>query len=130
VKDNNTPLRVFIIDDYAVVREGLVAILNEQPDMLIVGTAAQASEALATVRLMCPDVILLDMALPNTNGLELVGLLKQACPDSHILVLTSFTDDAWIGAVLEAGANGYIPKDAGRDHLLTMLRVFAILHHV
>jgi DNA-binding NarL/FixJ family response regulator len=120
-----TALRILIVDDYAIVCEGLAAMLAGQPDMVLVGMAASGNEALALVQSTCPDVVLLDMVIPaqdGVNSLAVLRAIKQARPVTRILMLTSMTDGAGIGAALKAGAAGYISKDAGREHILAAIR--------
>lgn len=117
-----SPLRVLLVDDYAIVREGLAAMLAGQPDIVLVGMAADDSEALALVHATCPDVVLLDLVIPGVDSLALLQALRQAQPAVCILVLISVADTGCIRAALRAGAAGYLPKDTSRKHLLTTLR--------
>jgi NarL family two-component system response regulator LiaR len=120
-----TVLRILIVDDYAIVCEGLAAMLAGQPDMVLVGMAASGIEALVLVQRTCPDVVLLDLVMPAQDSLDSLAVLhaiKQARPATCVLMLTSMTDGAGIGAAIKAGAAGYIPKDAGREHILEAIR--------
>lgn len=123
-----TALRVLIVDDYEIVREGLAAMLAGQPDVVLVGRAADGDEALVLVQATGPDVVLLDLALPTRDGgmdsLAALHAIRQARPATHILVLTSMADDEGIRihAALRAGAVGALSKDACREHLLSAIR--------
>jgi DNA-binding NarL/FixJ family response regulator len=117
-------LRILIVDDYAIVCEGLAAMLAGQPDIVLVGMAASGNEALALAQATCPDLVLLDLGLPAQDGLDSLAVLraiKQLRPAPRILILTSMTDDPAIAAALKAGAAGYISKDAGRERILAAI---------
>jgi len=116
------PIRVVIADDHAVVREGLTAILSGQPDITLVGTAADGREALALVQNTGPDVVLLDLVMPTMDGLAALHAIKQARPATRVLILTSFADDERIFAAIKAGAMGYLLKDSSRGQLLDAVR--------
>jgi DNA-binding NarL/FixJ family response regulator len=120
------PVRVLIVDDYDIIREGLAAMLSGQPDMLLVGAAADGDDALALVQATNPDIVLLDLAMPTVDGgmdsLKTLHAIRQLRPDTRIIVLTSLTDDVCIQAALKAGASGYLPKDACRDYILAAVR--------
>jgi NarL family two-component system response regulator LiaR len=115
-------IRVLIADDHVVVREGLAAILTGQPDMELVGQATDGVEAVALAEELAPDVILLDMVMPEQDGLAAIGHIVAHNPQARILVLTSFADDERIFLAIKAGALGYLLKDAPRDHLLQAIR--------
>jgi len=104
-------LKVFLVDDHEVVRRGLIDLLGSDPDLEIVGEAGTVAEALARVPAVRPDVAVLDVRLPDGNGIELCRDLLSALPDLRCLMLTSFTsDEAMLDAIL-AGASGYVIKD-------------------
>jgi DNA-binding NarL/FixJ family response regulator len=129
VKDCDA-IRVFIIiDDSVLVREALIALFNEQDDVIVVGITTDNPEALRYLPSTHPDVLLLDLTLPNTDSVKCIGWLRQAYPTIPILVLASFTDDPCVvAAALQAGAVGYIPKDARRIDLLAALRIVAVFY--
>lgn len=116
------PVRVIIADDHAVVREGLMAILEGQTDIMLVGTASNGAEALALVGATHPDVVLLDLVMPVMDGLSAIPLIKETQANVHIVVLTSFADDAHVFAAIKAGALGYLLKDTTRAQLLEAVR--------
>jgi NarL family two-component system response regulator LiaR len=115
-------LRILIADDHAVVREGLAAIITVQPDMELAGQAEDGVEAVELAQALGPDVILLDLVMPRRDGLAAIQAIKQANPQAHILVLTSFADDERVFPAIKAGALGYLLKDAPRDQLLQAIR--------
>jgi DNA-binding NarL/FixJ family response regulator len=120
-----TALRILIVDDYAIVCEGLAAMLAGQPDMVLVGMAASGITALTLVQSTCPDLVLLDLVMPAQDGVDSLAVLrtiKQARPATRVLMLTSMTDGEGIGAAIRAGAAGYISKDAGREQILAAIR--------
>lgn len=124
----HTALRILIVDDYAIVCEGLTAMLASQADMVLVGMATCGNEALLLVQTTRPDLVLLDMVMPALDGMDSLDVLraiKQILPTTRVLILTSFADDERIHAALKAGAAGYIPKDAGREHILAAIRKLA-----
>jgi NarL family two-component system response regulator LiaR len=118
----DTLIRVIIADDHAVVREGLTAILEGQPDVALVGAAANGQEALALVQEHAPDVVLLDLVMPKMDGMAALHAIKQARPATRIVILTSFADDDRVFAAIKAGAMGYLLKDSSRAQLLDAIR--------
>lgn len=115
-------IRILIADDHAVVREGVGAILSIQPDMALVGEATDGVEAVSMAKALRPDVILLDLVMPHMDGLAAIREIKQADPEAHILVLTSFADDERVFPAIKAGALGYLLKDTPRHQLLQAIR--------
>jgi NarL family two-component system response regulator LiaR len=106
-----TPIRLVIVDDHSVVREGLRAFLRLQEGIEVVGEAADAEEAIRVAAGSSPDVILLDLVMPGGDGVAAIRRLLAATPAVRVLVLTSFADDAQIFAAMAAGASGYLLKD-------------------
>ncbi len=115
-------IRVLVVEDQAVVREGIVAILSFQPDIEVVGQAGDGLEALRLAQRARPDVILLDLVMPRQDGLTTIPKLKEVMPEAHILVLTSFAEGERVFQAIKAGALGYLLKDATRDQLLQAIR--------
>jgi DNA-binding NarL/FixJ family response regulator len=118
-------IRVLIVDDHPVVRDGLTAVLATQPDLHLVGTAATGSAALREVAAQSPDVVLMDLQLPDMGGIAATVAVRDRYPHVRVLVLTSYDTDADILAAVEAGAVGYLLKDADRDELCTAIRAVA-----
>ncbi len=115
-------LTVFLVDDHEMVRRGVADLLDEEPDLTVVGQASSVSEALARVPALAPDVVVLDVRLPDGNGVELCRELRSRLPELKCLMLTSYTDeDAMLEAIL-AGAGGYVIKDIKGLALLSAVR--------
>jgi NarL family two-component system response regulator LiaR len=115
-------IRTLIADDHLVVREGLGAIITAQPDMALVGKATNGAEAVALAQALTPHVILMDLVMPQMDGVEATRRIKSAKIDAHILVLTSYASDARVFSAIKAGALGYLLKDATHDQLLQAIR--------
>ena len=115
-------IRVLVVDDESVVREGVVAILSYQPDLDVVAEAHNGIQALEAARKTKPDVILLDMVMPKQDGLETIPKLREIVPDARILVLTSFAEADRVYQTIKAGALGYLLKDSTRVQLLQAIR--------
>jgi NarL family two-component system response regulator LiaR len=116
------PIRILVVDDESVVRDGVVAILSFQTDMKVVGEAEDGMKALELAKQTKPDVVLLDMHMPKLNGLEAIPKLKEISPKSRILVLTSFAESDRVYQTIKAGALGFLLKDATRVQLLQAIR--------
>jgi len=115
-------IRVLIADDHFVVRQGLTALLSPRNGMQVVGEAANGREAVDLARRLQPDVILMDMIMPEMDGPEAIALIKQENPKARILVLTSFGEGKQISTAVQAGALGYLLKDSSPDDLLHAIR--------
>ena len=115
-------IRVLIADDHSVVRGGLVALLDEMPEMLVVGEASDGVQAIEQARRTQPDVILFDLIMPRKTGLEAIPELKKVAPHSQILILTSYNDDEKILAAIKAGAIGYLVKETSTADLCAAIR--------
>jgi DNA-binding NarL/FixJ family response regulator len=110
-------IRVVVADDQATVREGLVALLGMVDGCEVVGAAADGEEAVALVARHAPDVVLMDLQMPECDGVEATRRIRDGHPDTAVVVLTTYADDEWILAALQAGARGYLTKDAGRNEI-------------
>lgn len=115
-------IRVLVVDDQNVVREGIVAILSLQPDIEVVGEAKDGIQALEIARRTSPDVVLLDMVMPRQDGLTTIPKLRAIIQDVRILVLTSFSESDRVYQAIKAGALGYMLKDTTRAQLLQSIR--------
>jgi len=119
------PIRVLIADDHPVVRDGLALILQTEPDFEVVGLAANGVEALQLAEQLRPAVLLLDLAMPELDGVEVIHRLRASRPETGIVVFTVFDTDERILAALQAGARGYLLKGAPREEVFTALRTVA-----
>ena len=115
-------VRVLIVDDHVIVRDGVRMILEAQPDIEVVGEASDGSEALEAARRLSPGVVLMDIAMPGMNGLEATAAIKQELPDVQVLVLTMHEDYEYFFEVLRAGAAGYVLKGASSNDLVSAIR--------
>ncbi len=114
-----------ITDDHPVVRAGLHGMLSSHPDFEVIGEADNGAAAVAMAVQQRPDVILMDLRMPELDGAAAIRQIKAQCPDSHVLVLTTYDSDADILSAIEAGATGYLLKDTPRDELFTAIRTTA-----
>lgn len=114
-------IRILLVDDHEVVRDGLRRMLELEADMEVVGEAADAKEALTQAELLHPEVILMDIKLPGTDGIELTRQLKSRQPSCRIIMLTLY--DEYLPEAIEAGAEGYLLKDIKRDELIKSIRL-------
>ncbi len=115
-------IRIVIADDHPVVRAGLRALLETQPDLEVVGEAADGAAAVSVCGRREPDVVLMDLRMPDVDGVEATRRITARHPDTAVLVLTTYDSDADILRAVEAGAAGYLLKDAGRDELVDGIR--------
>jgi len=122
---NRTPIRIVLVDDHEIVREGLRTFLGREEDLAIVGEAGTAAEALELVQHLHPRLVLLDLQLPDTSGMDICRKLLSVVPKPRILVLTGHSEDATVIAALQSGAHGYILKDVRMDELLQAIHTVA-----
>ena len=118
-------IRVLVVDDHAVVRSGLRLLLGQETDMECVGEAGNADEAVHEARRLKPDVILLDVVMPGTSGIEAAPALRQAAPDSKLLVLSMQDDPSYVREAFAAGASGYVLKEAADTEVVSAVREVA-----
>lgn len=119
-------IRLLLVDDHAVVRSGLKMLLGGQKEMEIVGEAGSAAEALAETERAQPNVILMDIGLPDKTGIEATREIKNKFPDVNIVALTIHEDEEYFFQMLDAGASGYVPKRAAPEELITAIKAAAI----
>ncbi len=115
-------IRVLVVDDHAIVRDGLVSLLSRRKDIEVVGQASDGRQAVEQAVALSPDVILMDIAMPEMNGLEATVEIQKRCPDSRVLVLTQYESIEYVLPLLQAGAAGYLAKRARSDELVSAIR--------
>ena len=126
--EQQTEVRVALVDDHRLVRVGLRSLLDSTPGFSVVGEAGDGREAVALVASVAPDVVLMDLSMPDVDGVAATRAIAVAHPEVRVLVLTSFTDRARVQEVLAAGAIGYVLKDCEPDELLSAVRAAARGH--
>jgi len=120
----NKPYRVVIAEDYTILREGLKALLSSQPEFKVVGEAEDGRNAVRCVQQHTPDLVLMDLSMPRMNGLDAIKEVKRVTPETKIIVLTVHKSEEYVLATLQAGADGYVLKDASHSELvMAMLNV-------
>ncbi len=121
----SAPLRILLVDDHAVVRVGLRKMIDDEPDLKVVGEAGSCAEALSIAADTDPAVIVLDLRLPDGSGFQIITPLKRVARHARVLMLTSFADDSLLLAAIKAGADGYLLKDVAGADLLGSIRQVA-----
>jgi two-component system response regulator NreC len=119
------PIRLLLVDDQDIVRAGLRSLLERHPDMEVVGEAGSGTGGVALAQELRPDVVLMDITMPEMNGAEATRQIKETVPEVNVLALTIHEDEAYFFEMLNAGASGYVPKRASPDDLLAAIRVAA-----
>lgn len=115
-------IRILVVDDHAILRDGIRSLLESQEDILVVGEAGDGSEALEVISTLLPDIVLMDISMPKTNGLEATRLIKERFPYVKVLILTQHDNREYIAPALGAGASGYVLKRSGRREMLNAIR--------
>jgi two-component system, NarL family, response regulator DevR len=118
-------IRILLVDDHDIVRLGLMTLLNDQPDMEVVGEASTAAEAVKAAEKFSPDVVLMDIRLPGEGGIEAAHQITARFPKSKVVMLTSFADDELVVRAIRAGAVGYVLKQVGNEELLRAIQAAA-----
>ena len=119
---SQSPIRVFSVDDHPLLREGIAALVNSQPDMVLVAQGANGAEAIQLFKEQLPDVTLLDLRLPDMSGIDVLIAIRSQFPDARIIMLTTFEGDVEIQRALQAGARGYLLKNMPPTELLEVIR--------
>lgn len=117
-----TRTRVLLAEDHNTVREGIKMLVNAQPDMQVVGEAADGLAAIAKTRELMPDLLVMDISMPELNGLKATEKLRQEFPELKILTLTRHTDDGYLQQLIKAGVNGYVLKQSAPTELINAIR--------
>jgi DNA-binding NarL/FixJ family response regulator len=116
------PITVLIVDDHQIVREGLSTLLSDEPDITVLAEAENGARGVALAATLSPDVILMDLVMPEMDGIEATRRLHEQNANAHVVVLTSYVDDERVGEAIRAGAIGYLLKDVIKDDLLDAIR--------
>jgi DNA-binding NarL/FixJ family response regulator len=119
---NPQPIRVLTVDDHPLFREGIAALIADEPDMALVGEAGNGREAIALFRSQRPDVTLMDLQMPDMTGLDAITAIRAEFPAARIIVLTTYAGDVQVVRALQAGASGYLLKSTLRKELLATIR--------
>ena len=117
-----TPIRILTVDDHPLLREGIAAVLGNQPDLSVVGEASNGYEAVERCRALTPDIVLMDLEMPDMGGIDAIRAIRAEFPQTHIIVLTAHGSDAQILGALNAGAVGYLLKEGLRKELVDTIR--------
>lgn len=115
-------IRVLVVDDHAILRDGIRSLLERQEDITVVGEASNGIEALQKVDLLLPDIVLMDIAMPEMNGLDATRLIKEGYPQVRVLILTQHDNREYIAPLLQAGASGYVLKSSGGREVANAIR--------
>lgn len=119
---DNTAIRILVVDDHPVVRQGVAGLVGGQPDMTIVGQASNGREAIQQFRAHHPDIVLMDLQMPEMNGLDALMAIRDETPEARIIMLTTYAGDAQVLRAIKAGARGYLLKSALHRELLATIR--------
>jgi two-component system response regulator NreC len=118
-------IRILLVDDHAILRDGLKALLSYYPDVAVIGEAENGRQAIECVERLAPDVVLMDIAMPGMNGLEATRVIRQKHPETRVLVLTQYDDQPYVLSLLRAGVSGYVLKRALGADLINAIRTVA-----
>ena len=119
---DDAPIRILVADDHPVVRGGLVALLRTIPDLAVVGEVSDGDAAVREVHLLRPDVVLMDVRMPGLDGVEATRRIRSGVPGTRVLILTMYDDDATVFTAMQAGAQGYLLKEAEQEEIVRAIR--------
>ncbi len=125
MSNTESPIRVFVVEDHTIVRQGLVALLETADDLHVIGEAGDGRSALEKILELRPDVVLCDLAMPGLSGLEVIKRLQDEETPPRVVVLSMYHDPVWVKRALDAGANGYLLKGSGVKDVLDAVRAVA-----
>jgi DNA-binding NarL/FixJ family response regulator len=120
--NTSNPIRVLVVDDHLLLREGIAALIGGQPDMMLVVECSNGREAIQQFRTHRPDVTLMDLQMPEMSGLDAIGAIRGEFPEARIIVLTTYSGDLQVVRALQAGARAYLLKDMVHKELLDTIR--------
>jgi len=119
---NSQPIRILVVDDHPLLRDGIATLLDGQDDMELVAEASNGREGIEQYRTHAPDITLMDLQMPDKNGIEAIAAIRHASPDARIIVLTTYSGDVQVTRALEAGARAYLLKNLLHKELLETIR--------
>src|SRR5918998_2619365 len=122
MQGETSPARIFITDDHALIREGIQAMLESEPDLEVIGEATSGQEAVELCRELCPDLALMDVRMPVMDGLEATRKIKHECPETIVLMVTTYESSDYLFEAIKAGAAGYVLKNATKPQLSNAIR--------
>ncbi|MFW6104759.1 MAG: response regulator [Candidatus Bipolaricaulota bacterium] len=122
MSENEKPIKLLIVDDHRVVRSGVKALIDTEPDLEVIGEAGDGREAVTKVESQEPDLVLMDLVMPEMDGVEATGEIMKLSPTPKVLILTSFSEEERIIQAIKAGASGYLIKDASPDELVRAIK--------
>ena len=123
--DATPKLRILLADDHAMLREGLAMLIDAQGDMEVIGQAANGREAVQLAKTLNPDIVVMDVSMPELSGAEASEQIRDSCPEVRVMALTRHADQGYLRRLLQAGASGYVLKKSAADALINALRVVA-----
>jgi DNA-binding NarL/FixJ family response regulator len=122
MQGETSPARIFIADDHVLIRDGIRAMLESEPDLEVIGEATNGREALELCRKLCPDLVLMDVRMPVMDGLEATRKIKHECPETSVLMVTTYESSDYLFEAIKAGAAGYVLKNATKPQLSNAIR--------
>jgi DNA-binding NarL/FixJ family response regulator len=123
--NKESPVRILVVDDHFIVRMGLIALINTEPDLTVIGETDDGDQAIALFEKLKPDLLLMDVRMPRRSGTDATRHIRQVAPTARVLMLSAFDGDADIHTALEAGAQGYVLKSATGEELIPAIRAVA-----
>ncbi len=122
-KETQEKVKILVVDDHTLVREGTSRMLELTPDFQVVGTAAAAREALDMIKTLQPEIVLMDIKMPGINGIDACRLIKQDWPDVEVIILSMYDEDEYVVEAVKAGATGYLLKDSSQEDLVRAIKI-------